>query len=87
MFLFITTFKAFPQTTIHYSYDAAGNRTERIIYLEKGGSKGSGNLKDLNNEVKEVIDDDTFKPHTLKIVNRSVPPLHLDMMTMAGKHQ
>jgi YD repeat-containing protein len=67
MFLVLTSLRSYSQTTIHYSYDAAGNRTERTIYLSEGKSKGSESFKDDKKEVKEVIEDDTFKPQTVKI--------------------
>jgi YD repeat-containing protein len=52
--------------TIHYSYDAAGNRTSRTIVLG-GGSKGSSDIKEEKKEPEKVIKDETFLSGTLKI--------------------
>lgn len=52
--------------TIHYSYDAAGNRTSRTIVLG-GGSKGSGDAKVEKKEPEKLINDQTFPSGTIKI--------------------
>ena len=56
--------EAFCQTTLHYTYDAAGNRIERSIYL--GGSK-SGIMDESIIRQEEIIKDDTFLPSTILI--------------------
>jgi YD repeat-containing protein len=85
VFLLITSLKSYSQTTIHYSYDAAGNRTESIIYLEKDDSKGSENLKDAKKKVEEVIDDDSFKPQILRIYpNPTKGLLRIEILTEPG---
>lgn len=52
--------------TIHFSYDASGNRTSRTIVLG-GGSKGTGDIKEEKKEPEKVIKDETFLSGTLKI--------------------
>ena len=52
--------------TIHYSYDASGNRTGRTIVLS-GGSKGSGDIKEEKKEPEKLINDQTFPSGTIKI--------------------
>ncbi len=55
---------AFCQTTLHYTYDAAGNRTERTINL---GDGKSGIMDESITRQQEIIKDDTFLPSTILI--------------------
>lgn len=49
----IMSIKSFSQDTIKYSYNPSGSRIERILILDEGGGKGSGDYYGKKEEGKE----------------------------------
>jgi hypothetical protein len=62
MFLFITSLNCYSQT-IYYSYDEAGNRTKKTIYLDKGSIRAKAPAQ----EPVKPVEDNSLKVQKIRI--------------------